>query len=212
MTTLAPIDAYRLLGQDYDASPNPLLPLEQRTMTLLFPPLRGARVVDAAAGTGRWAAYCQAQGAHTVAVDFCLEMLASAPRPVVLADANRLPLPDDFANVTICAFALGYAPGCLPELARVTRKGGAVLVSDVHPDAIRSGWTRTFRHSTGAISVAHHPYALGDLVAPELGLDFLIERRFGAPERAVFEKAGKLAAFEEAARQPAIFVARWTKV
>jgi ubiquinone/menaquinone biosynthesis C-methylase UbiE len=212
VTTLAPIDAYRLLAQNYDASPNPLLPLEQRTMLLLLPPLRGARVVDAAAGTGRWASYCQTQGAQTVAADFCLEMLASAPRPAVLADANRLPLPGDFADVTICAFALGYAPGCLPELARITRKGGAVLVSDVHPDAIRSGWTRTFRHPTGAISVAHHPYALGDLVAPGLGLDFLIERRFGEPERAVFEKAGKIAAFDEAARQPAIFVARWTKV
>jgi SAM-dependent methyltransferase len=211
VTTLAPIDAYRLLAQDYDASPNPLLPLEQRTMALLFPPLRGARVVDAAAGTGRWASYCQARGAQTIAADFCMEMLVAAPRPAVLADANHLPLPNDFADVTICAFALGYAPACLPELARVTRKGGAVLVSDVHPDAIRSGWTRTFRHPSGAINVAHHPYALSDLVAARLRLDFVIERRFGPPERAVFEKAGKLAAFEEATRNPAIFVARWTK-
>jgi SAM-dependent methyltransferase len=211
MTTLDPSDAYRLLAQDYDSHPNPLLPLEQRTMTLLFPPLRGARVVDAAAGTGRWASYCQTQGAQTIAADFCREMLASAPRPAVLADANRLPLPDGFADVTICAFALGYAPGCLPELARVTRQGGTVLVSDVHPEAIRRGWTRTFRHRAGAISVAHHSYALDDLVAAGLRLDFLIERRFGAPERAVFEKAGKLEVFEEAARHPAIFVARWIR-
>jgi ubiquinone/menaquinone biosynthesis C-methylase UbiE len=138
-------------------------------------------------------------------------MLAGAPRPAVLADANRLPLPDDFADVTICAFALGYAPACLPELARITRKGGSVLVSDVHPDAIRRGWTRTFRHREGPIRVAHHPYAFGDLVAAGLTLDFMMERRFGEPERSVFEKAGKLTAFEEAARHPAIFVARWIK-
>ena len=212
MTTLAPIEAYRLLAPNYDAHPNPLLPLEQRTMKLLFPSLRGARVVDAAAGTGRWASYCQAQGAKTIAADFCLEMLASAPPPAVLADANWLPLPDDFADVTICAFALGYAPGCLPELARVTRKDGVVLVSDVHPDAIRGGWTRTFHHPAGTINVAHHPYTLGDLVTAGLRLDFLAERKFGAPERAVFEKAGKLASFEEATRLPAIFAARWTKV
>jgi ubiquinone/menaquinone biosynthesis C-methylase UbiE len=181
-------------------------------MTPLFPPLRGRIVVDAAAGTGRWTSYCQAQDAQTVAVDCCVEMLASAPRPVVLADANRLPLADNFADVTICAFALGYAPACLPELTRVTRKGGAVLVSDVHPDAIRGGWTRTFRRGTEVISVAHHPYALEDLFTAGLRLDCLVEPRFGEPERAVFEKAGKLAAFEEAARHPAIFVARWTKV
>jgi ubiquinone/menaquinone biosynthesis C-methylase UbiE len=212
MTTLAPLDAYRLLAQGYDTSPNPLLALEQRTMTLLFPPLRGARVVDAAAGTGRWASYCKSQGAQTVVADFCPEMLAHAPRPVVLADVNQLPLPDGFADVTVCAFAVGYAPKCLPELARITRRGGAVLVSDVHPEAIRRGWTRSFRHGMEVISVAHHSYALDDLVAAGLGLDCLIERKFGAPEREVFAQAGKIAAFEEAARQPAIFVARWIKL
>jgi malonyl-CoA O-methyltransferase len=183
MTTLAPLDAYRLLAQQYDSSPNPLLALEQRTMTLLFPPLRGARVVDAAAGTGRWASYCTSHGARTIVADFCLEMLTTAPRPAVLADLNRLPLPDGFADVTICAFAVGYAPACLPELARITRRGGVVLVSDVHPEAIRRGWTRSFRRGIEVISVAHSPYALDDLVAPGLGLDCLIERQFGASER-----------------------------
>src|SRR5512132_2049771 len=52
VTTLAPIDAYRLLARDYDRSPSPMLGLEQRTMAPLFPRLCGARVVDAAAGTG----------------------------------------------------------------------------------------------------------------------------------------------------------------
>jgi ubiquinone/menaquinone biosynthesis C-methylase UbiE len=210
-TTLAPLEAYRLLAQNYDSAPNPMLTLEQRTMTLLLPPLRGAMVVDAAAGTGRWASHCQAQGARTVAADSCPEMLAIAPGPAVLADTNRLPLPHDFADVTICAFALGYAPACLPELARITRKGGAVLVSDIHPEAIRRGWTRSFRYGGETISVAHHFYGLEDLFAVGLRLDCLVEPRLGEPERAVFAKAGKLAAFEEAAQHPAIFVARWIK-
>jgi len=211
VTTLAPMDAYRLLARDYDRNPNPMLALEQRMMTPLFPSLRGVRVVDAAAGTGRWASYCASQGAETIAVDFCEDMLAGAPRPVVVADINRLPLPDSIADVTICAFAVGYAPACLPELARITRSGGTILVSDVHPDAIRRGWTRTFSHPTGVIEVAHHPYGLADLVAPELLLDYLHEPRFGEPEREVFAKAGKLAAFDEAARHPALFVARWIR-
>jgi ubiquinone/menaquinone biosynthesis C-methylase UbiE len=212
MTTLEPLEAYRLLARNYDSSPNPLLALEQRTMALLLPPLRGAKVVDAAAGTGRWASYCKSRGAQTIVADFCPEMLALAPRPAVLADVNRLPLPNAFADVAICAFAIGYAPACLSELARITRKGGAVLVSDVHPDAIRRGWTRSFRHGPEVISVAHQAYSLEDLFAAGLRLDCLIERQFGAAEREVFAQAGKLAAFEEAARQPAIFVARWIKV
>jgi hypothetical protein len=106
---------------------------------------------------------------------------------------------------------MGYAPGCLPELARITRKGGTILVSDVHPDAIRRGWTRTFSHPAGTIEVTHHLYTLADLVAPDLRLDALHEPRFGEPEREVFAKAGKLVAFDEAARYPALFVARWIK-
>jgi ubiquinone/menaquinone biosynthesis C-methylase UbiE len=211
MTTLQPADAYRLLARDYDTALNPMLALEQRAMTPLLPPLRGAKVIDVAAGTGRWASHCQAQGAWTIAADFCREMLASAPDPVVLADANLLPLPDGFSDLTICAFALGYA-ACLPELARVTRTGGVVLVSDVHPEAIRGGWTRTFRHGSDQINVAHHPYSLDDLRGAGLRLDVLVEPRFGEPERAVFAQAGKQAAFEQASRHPAIFVARWIKV
>ena len=212
VTTLAPIDAYRLLARDYDRRPNPMLALEQRTMAAMLPPLHGARVVDAAAGTGRWASYCRSQGAEAIAVDFCADMLAGAPRPVVVADVNRLPLPDASADVTICAFAVGYAPACLPELARITRTGGTVLVSDVHPDALRRGWTRTFSHPSGVIEVVHHRYALEDLAARELRLDCLREPCFGEPEREVFAKAGKLDAFEEAARHPALFAARWIKV
>ena len=212
VTTLAPMDAYRLLARDYDRNPNPMLALERRTMTPLFPSLRGVRVVDAAAGTGRWATYCASQKAETIAVDFCADMLAAAPRPAVIGDLNRLPLPDSAADVTICAFAMGYAPACLLELSRITRRGGTILVSDVHPDAIRRGWTRTFSHPQGTIEVAHHPYDLADLVAPDLRLDALHEPRFGEPEREVFAKAGKLAAFDEAARYPALFTARWTRI
>jgi ubiquinone/menaquinone biosynthesis C-methylase UbiE len=212
MTTLPPLGAYQLLAEDYDTSPNPMLALEQRTMTPLLPRLREARVVDAAAGTGRWASYCRAHGAQTVAADFCMEMLVRAPRPAVLADANRLPLSNGFADVTICSFALGYAPACLPELARITRAGGVVLVSDLHPDAIRRGWTRSFRHGKDVIGVAHHLYNLGDLFARDLRLDCIVEPQFGEPEREIFAKAGKLAAFEDAALLPAIFVARWVKM
>jgi ubiquinone/menaquinone biosynthesis C-methylase UbiE len=189
-----------------------MLTLEQRSMTGLFPPLHRARVVDVAAGTGRWASYCQSQGARTIAADVSQEMVKNAPRPVVIADGGRLPLSDGFADVVICAFGLGYMPGCFPELARVTRKGGVVLVSDVHPDAIRRGWTRTFRYGSEVISIAHHPYMLCEIVDASLSLDLLIEPRFGEPERGVFANAGKLDAFEQAAEHPAIFVARWTKV
>lgn len=211
MNQLAPRDAYRLLAGGYDSTPNALIALEQRIAAPLLPELRGKTVVDVAAGTGRWSQYCASRGARAIAVDFCLEMLRNAPRPAVQADAALLPLADACSGVTICAFALGYAPETFAELARITRGGGLLLVSDIHPDALRRGWTRSFRHGDEVIHVAHQPYHLEDLRAPGLELTCLLEPRLGETERSIFESAGRPGLFDEARREPAIFVGVWQK-
>lgn len=210
MRVLAPREAYQRLAEDYDSSPNALIALEQRTLMPLLPDnLERLTVIDVASGTGRWALDCGKRGARTIAVDVCREMLCNAPRPAIQADAERLPLPDASADVVICAFALGYAPACFTELARITRPGGMLLVSDVHPEALKRGWTRSFRHRGEAIQVTDQPYEIADLYAPGLQLSCLIEPRLGAPEREFFEWAGHLDRFDEACREPAIFAARW---
>jgi malonyl-CoA O-methyltransferase len=210
MTVLPPREAYELLAEEYDSRPNALIALEQRVATHLLPSnLEGRIVVDVAAGTGRWALYCGKRGARTIAVDFCREMVRRASCPSVQADAEWLPLPDASADIVICAFALGYAPACFAELGRITRPGGMLLVSDIHPEALNRGWTRSFRHRGEVIQVRDEPYGLADLYAPGLRLSCLIEPRLGPPEREFFEQAGCLDRFDEACREPAIFVARW---
>ena len=173
--------------------------------------MEGLTVVDVASGTGRWALHCGQRGARAIAVDFCHEMLRIAPMPAVQADSQRLPLPDASADIVICAFALGYAPTGFAELVRITRPGGTLLVSDVHPEALNRGWTRSFRHREGVIQIRDEPYALADLHAPGLQLSCLIEPRLGPPEREFFEWAGRLHRFDEACREPAIFVARFER-
>jgi SAM-dependent methyltransferase len=212
VTPLPALAAYRLLAGTYDDSPNALLSLERRTLGDLLPDVEGCEVLDAASGTGYWANYCTERGARAIAVDFCAEMLVRAPRPAVLADVNQIPLPSGIADITICAFGLGYAPRCMGELARVTRTGGIVIVSDVHPDAVQRGWTRSFRHQGRVIDVRHEPYRLQDLGARDLELTAIREPNFGKPEREIFREAGKLAEFDRAASQPAIFVARWVRL
>jgi malonyl-CoA O-methyltransferase len=169
--------------------------------------LEGRAVVDVAAGTGRWALHCAKRGARATAVDFCFEMLRGAPRSAVQADARRLPFGDASADIVICAFALGYAPECFTELARITRPGGMLLVSDGHPDAVARGWTRSFRHRGEVIRVVDQPYEVADLHAPGLRLSSIIEPRLGLPERDFFKRGGRLDLFDEACRKPAIFVA-----
>ncbi|MEI9811443.1 MAG: hypothetical protein WDO18_01640 [Acidobacteriota bacterium] len=97
------------------------------------------------------------------------------------------------------------------ELIRIVKLGGRLIISDVHPDAIRRGWSRTFRVGGDVIAPAHRPYSLGDLHHPSLTLDALYEPRLGEPERPIFQRAGKASAFVRATEYPAIFVATFTK-
>jgi malonyl-CoA O-methyltransferase len=207
MTVLAPREAYQRLAVSYDSSPNALIALEERVMQPLIPEsLAGRTVIDVASGTGRWARYCSARGARSVALDFCFEM-----RPAVQADAALLPLPDACSDLTICAFAVGYAPGCFAELVRITRPGATILVSDVHPEALKRGWTRSFRHGAEVIHVAHHPYEISDLRSAAIELSGLMQPHLGPAERGIFEQAGQLHRFEEACRVRAIFVGSWIR-
>src|SRR6185437_7976065 len=100
---------------------------------------------------------------------------------------------------------------CFPELARIVRPGGALLVSDVHPEALRRGWKRTFRSQGETIEAASEPYEIFDLRAPGLELAHLLEPCLGPPERCVFEQAGRLDLFDAACAQPAIFVGYWRR-
>jgi ubiquinone/menaquinone biosynthesis C-methylase UbiE len=204
-------EAYALLAPEYDRSPNALISLEERTMAPLLPDLRGRRVVDVGAGRGRWASRLAARGGFAIAVDFCHEMLQWSSTQAVQAEGGLLPLRDSCADFVVCAFALGYARNVFAELRRIVRPGGMVLASDVHPEALRRGWTRTFRHNGGVIEVAHDAYSLEDLRAPDLRLTGLSEPRLGEPERAIFEQAGCPERFAEASRFPAIFVAQWIR-
>ena len=205
------VEAYRRIAPVYDNTPNPLRALERRVLTPLLPPLRGRTVVDVGAGTGGWLQHAQANGARTIAIDLSPAMLASAPSPRILANATTLPLRNNSADVVLCTFTLGYAPTCFPELVRITRPGGTLIVTDVHPDAIARGWARAFRVGDDVLEPAHHRYSMDALAHPSLTRTHLIEPRLGEPERAIFARAGKLAAFETASAHPAIFVAIWIK-
>lgn len=211
MITQSPAEAYRAIAATYDSTPNPLTALEHRTLAPLFPDLRDLLIADIAAGTGRWTRYFQSHGARTIATDLCRDMLAYAPHPLAQADNIALPLRDDAFDLVVCSFALGYEPDAFPELIRITRPGGQLVISDVHPDAIARGWSRTFRVGNEIIAPEHRPYSIHGLRHPSLTPTHLMEPRIAEPEREIFIRAGKPDAFDVAAQHPAIFFAIFSK-
>jgi SAM-dependent methyltransferase len=218
------IEGHRIWASSYDAGPNPLLALETRLILDRLPPLLGNRFLDIACGTGRWMALAGQRGARVVGIDFCPEMLFEASRKpglvgcLSLADSCRLPVADNAADLTLCSFALGYVSSphqAIAEMVRVTRNGGRIVVTDLHPCALAAGWTRSFRFDGEVYEIDHHlhPDDVWESAAESAGLtlDWRFDAHFGEPEREIFRKAGKDSSFAEVSRIPALLAMCWVK-
>ena len=222
---LPPTEAYTLWSADYDQTPNALLTLEERCLAGLLGDARGKCVIDVACGTGRWLQRLVASGAKAIGVDLTRAMLKQAvSKPnlagrCVEADATRLPFADRSAHVLLSSFLLGYVPHPQPlfeELARVNRPDGRVFVTEIHPEALCSGWRRTFRYGDQIYEPEHHPHTIDDITqAAEqttgLELENLTHYHFDEPERTIFEKAGR-DDFDEIRKTPAIWIGIWRRV
>jgi ubiquinone/menaquinone biosynthesis C-methylase UbiE len=214
------IEGHRIWASSYDRGPNPLLALETRLLLDRLGPLRGSRFLDVACGTGRWMLVARGRGARVTGMDFCPEMLKEASRKglagcLTLADAGRIPITDGASDLTLCSFALGYVASprqAIAEMARVTRQGGRVIVTDLHPSALAAGWTRSFRSDGQVYEIDHNAHPPADWESPALSLDWRLDAGLAEPEREIFRQAGKDSSFAEMTRIPALLAMCWTRL
>jgi SAM-dependent methyltransferase len=104
-------------------------------------PLTGRQVLDLGAGTGVASDVLTELGAHPVAVDLAVEMLAHRRTdrpPGVAGDAQALPFRTGAFDAVVAAFCLNHVPDLavgLAECRRVTRTGGLLLASSFQTGA-----------------------------------------------------------------------------
>ena len=150
-------EGYAEWAETYDAMPNGLIEVEQRVIGDLLADIPPGRALDAACGTGRLARLLVAAGHDTTGADCTPEMLDVARRALPdatfrLAQLDDLPFDDESFDVVTCGLALGHLPtldAVVPELARVTRIGGRLLFSDMHPMGIVFGGQASYQGSGG---------------------------------------------------------------
>jgi len=114
-------------------------PLARHLVSRAPAPVRGARALDAGAGSGVAGDALRAQGARVVAADREFDMAAygAASGPAVTADVTALPFRSGAFDVVVAAFVVNHLPDPvtgLAELRRVTREGCAVLASTFSGD------------------------------------------------------------------------------
>lgn len=185
---LEPNEAYALWAPDYPAhAHNPVMLAEERAMLELLPAtLQGRYVLDAGCGSGRYIRHALARDAAQVTgVDLSREMLTRAAVELAHADGAKvrllqgdlaaLPVPDGWADITVCGLAVGHVRELMPALGalcRATQPGGLVLCSDVHPIGHALGWLRDFKVDGQRYAVRHtaHLYSHWHAACAALGL------------------------------------------
>jgi malonyl-CoA O-methyltransferase len=166
---LDPLAAYALWAPEYPAhAHNPVMQAEQRAMLELMPAdLANQAVLDAGCGSGRYMRHALHRGAAKVTgIDLSPAMLrraaaepcAGTPLQLAQARLTALPLADAGADLVVCGLVLGHLQAlgpALSELRRVTRPGGTLLCSDVHPIGSALGWLRDFKAGGRRYAVRH---------------------------------------------------------
>jgi ubiquinone/menaquinone biosynthesis C-methylase UbiE len=224
VTRISAVEGHRLWASVYDSGLNPILSLERRAMRSLLHPLRPTRVIDVACGTGDWLLHFQEVGSEVFGCDACDAMLNEASNRrslrgrLVLADAGCIPFRREMADLVLCSLSLGYFPDIcriFSEFGAVAKAGALIAVSDLHPDALASGWTRSFKLDGQRYEIEHYRRSIREINSAAAGAGLrskcFKEIYFGLPELAVFQKADREESFNKAVSVPALFLSLWKK-
>lgn len=172
---LEPSEAYALWAPSYPAhAHNAVMQAEQRAMLSLMPAtLHGQSVLDAGCGSGRYMLQMLQRGASRgTGIDLSSAMLARARTELsehqhsvtidwMQGSLMALPVLDAYADISVCGLVVGHLENlqqALSELRRVTRPGGTILCSDVHPIGHALGWLRDFKSDGRRYAVRHTPH------------------------------------------------------
>ena len=223
-----PVDAvegYERWAPTYDRAPNPLLAREERYLLPFLTDLGSKSVLDLACGTGRWLERLMSQGSKSgVGVDRSIAMLRVAGRKseirqrLVEAACEDLPFASAAFDLAICSFALGHIgdlEAIVRELARVTRPGADVFVSDLHPEAYARGWRVGFRDGPSAVQIEMRSRSAEEIIQAFSSRGFECRTHvslwLGEPEEMFFAQAGKSHSFVESCRPPAVLACHFRR-
>lgn len=211
---LDPARAYDQWSSAYDSQPgNLMLALDEQLCAQLLSdiPLQGTTIADIGCGTGRhWAGILDKKPARLAGYDVSAGMLGVLQQKYpqaethLLSDEHLQGLSDgscDLVLSTLTVAHIEHIEAALKEWRRVVKPGGAILITDYHPDALTRGGQRTFRHKDRTLAVRNHIHSLQQLttIAGQLDLKVVrcIERKIDETVRSFYEQQQALPIYDK---------------
>jgi ubiquinone/menaquinone biosynthesis C-methylase UbiE len=191
---LEPRAGYGRWAASYDLASAALVAVEEPSVLALLDNLPAGLVVDAACGTGRYAAHLAAQGRDIVGVDVAAEMLAIAEARVptgrfVVGDLCALPLATASVAGVVSGLALAHVSdleSAARELARVVCAGGRAVLSVPHPLVIAlldfKAAIPPSQEDERRAYIRQHAHAVSDYLAAFVGAGWWELRRCVEPQ------------------------------
>ena len=134
------VSGYDLAALDYDQKEKYLNSFEQNKLLPLFGNIKGKKILDVGAGTGRFALVLSNAGAQVVALDISKEMLKvlnnkNKKIETVVGEAENLPFDAGIFDVVTATFLIVHLKNPLSffdEAYRVLKEDGKLIVTNIN--------------------------------------------------------------------------------
>lgn len=131
---------YDLAAKDYDKKEPYLNSFERKQLFPALPNIKGKKVLDVGAGTGRLTLELYKLGAEVTALDVSEKMLQELKKKnknieTVVGDAENLPFPDNTFDMVTAAFLIVHLKDPIrffDEAYRVLKNDGFFLVTNIN--------------------------------------------------------------------------------
>jgi len=168
-------EGYDRWALTYDVKPNPLIIVEEDSTLNFIGNVRNQEVLDIGCGTGRYCELLAKRGARVVGIDPSRKMLECAKRKttddcrfdLVCGRIQDLKFPSNHFNVVVSALTFGHIPELgqvMMDISRAIKKGGRLIVSDIHPYWPVSGhdYAEFFDENGQEYRTPEYPHLLGE--------------------------------------------------
>lgn len=217
-----PEKGYDIWASSYDDQPdNLMLALDEAVFSSLLKDLEvaGKTIVDVGCGTGRhWQKIFDANPKQLTGYDVSEGMLKMLQQKFPQAETHQLAdnklykTPDHSCDIIVSTLTMAHienAKDALQEWNRVLKPGGNIIITDYHPEVLKKGGQRTFKHEGKTVAVKNHIHTIEELktIGGQLYwvLERLTERKIDESVKAYYEKQHALHVFESFKGMPVIY-------